>query len=573
MSAVSTRWKFTQPDPGLVHQAEQEFSVPEIYARVLVHRGITSREMGIPFFNPDPTQLHDPFLLKDMEAAVDRVLEQLGAKRPILIFGDYDVDGTTGASLLYLFLKSIGARVSTYIPNRETEGYGFSRGGVDYAALIGADLLITCDCGISALEQVERARDKGIDVIITDHHIPDTKLPAAAAILNPKRADCAYPFEGLCGVGVAFKLALAVAEKGGYDPGLVWDHVDLVALGTAADLVPVLDENRAIVNEGLRLIRERSRPGIAALWQVSGLAGKDVTVGRLVFGIAPKLNAAGRLGDAGRAVKLLTTDNRYLAVNMARVLVAENDRRRIIQENTVEEAIFQVNAHHDLSREKALVLSGEDWHQGVIGIVAARIRDLFHRPTVIIAMENGVGKGSARSMAGFDLYEALTQCREHLLNFGGHAVAAGLSVNHEALPAFTDRFLAWADQQLTDEQLQPHLTVEGECPLDLIDSRFLRFLDSLAPYGPGNRRPVFTARGVREAGVPRLVGESASHLKCRLVQNSTTFDAIGFDLADHFEKLLLKKPLDIAYVVEENKWQGSRKVQLQLRDIKIGETL
>ena len=570
MSTVSPRWKFTQPDLGLVRQAEQEFSVPEIYARVLVHRGIASREMGIPFFNPDRAQLHDPFILKGMEAAVERVLEQIGAKRPILIFGDYDVDGTTGASLLYLFFKSIGAQVSTYIPNRLTEGYGLSPDGVDYAALIGADLLITCDCGINALEQVDRAREKGIDVIVTDHHTPGAELPAAIAILNPKRADCTYPFEGLCGGGVAFKLALAVAERGGHDPDLVWSHVDLIALGTAADLVPVLNENRAIVNEGLRLIRERSRPGIAALWQVSGLAGKDVTVGRLVFGIAPKLNAAGRLGDAGRAVKLLTTDNRYLAVNMARELVAENDRRRIIQENTVEEAIFKVNAHHDLSREKALVLSGEDWHQGVIGIVAARIRDLFHRPTVIIALENGVGKGSARSMAGFDLYEALTQCREYLLNYGGHAVAAGLSIDHEALPAFTDRFLSWADQQLTDEQLQPRITVEGECPLNLIDSRFLRFLDSLEPYGPGNRRPVFTARGVRVAGMPRLVGKSASHLKCRLTQNSATFDAIGFDMADHFEKLLLKKPLDIAYVVEENKWQGNRTVQLQLKDIKIG---
>ena len=572
MSGVNIRWKFIQPDRDLVHRVEQEFSVPEIYARVLVGRGITSRDMGIPFFNPDPAQLHDPFLLKDMEAAVERVLAQVRANRPILIFGDYDVDGTTGASMLYLFFKSIGARAATYIPSRETEGYGLSPGGVDYAALIGADLLITCDCGISALEQVARAREKGIDVIITDHHTPEADLPAATAILNPKRADCAYPFKGLCGVGVAFKLALAVAEKGGYDPALVWAHADLVALGTAADLVPILDENRAIVKEGLRLIRERSRPGIAALWQVSGLAGKEVTVGRLVFGIAPKINAAGRLGDAGRAVKLLTTDNHYLAVTMARELMAENDRRRIIQENTVEEAIFQVNAHHDLSREKALVLSGEDWHQGVIGIVAARIRDLFQRPTVIIAVENGVGKGSARSMAGFDLYEALTQCRKHLLNYGGHAVAAGLSVNHEALPAFADSFLAWADQQLTDEQLQPNLTVEGECSLNLIDSRFLRFLDSLAPYGPGNRRPVFVTRGVGVAGAPRLVGESATHLKCRLVQHKVAFDTIGFDMADHYEKLLLNKPLDIAYVVEENEWQGNRKVQLQLKDIKMGES-
>ncbi|MFB0515198.1 MAG: single-stranded-DNA-specific exonuclease RecJ [Candidatus Neomarinimicrobiota bacterium] len=568
----SIRWEFTQLDPELVQRVEQEFSVPEIYARILVHRGITNRDIGIAFCNPGPEQLHDPFLMKDMERAVDRVLAQIRADRPILIFGDYDVDGATGAAMLYLFLKSIGARVTTYLPNRETEGYGLSPGGIDYAALIGATLMITCDCGITAMEQVIRAQELGIDVIITDHHTPDADRPAAAAILNPKRVDCPYPFKGLCGGGVAFKLALAVAEKGGHDPALAWEHADLIALGIAADMVPILDENRAIVKEGLRLIKERSRPGLAALWQVAGLAGKEVTVGRLVFGLAPKINAAGRLGDAGRAVRLLTTDNYYLAVSMARELLAENERRKIIQENTVEEAIFQVNAHHDLSREKALVLSGADWHQGVIGIVAARIRDIFHRPTVIIAMGDGVGKGSARSLAGFDLYEALAECREHLLGYGGHAVAAGLSVSHDHLSAFEDHFLTLADQRLTEEQLQPRLTVEGECPLSLIDSRLLRFLDSLSPFGPGNRRPVFVTRGIRAIGTPRLVGESSNHLKCQLHQKGVTFDAIGFEMADHFEKLLLNKPLDIAYVVEENEWQGNRKTQLQLKDIKMGDT-
>lgn len=572
MSVVSIRWEFTQPNSDLVRRVEEEFNVLEVYARTLVHRGITSRDEGVLFFNTGPEQLHDPFLMKDMDRAVDRVLAQVRADRPILIFGDYDVDGTTGASMLCLFLKSIGAKAATYIPNRETEGYGLSPGGIDYAALIGADLLITCDCGIAALEQVAHAGELGIDVIITDHHTPDFDLPAAAAILNPKRVGCTYPFKGLCGGGVAFKLALALADKGGYDPALVWSHADLVALGTAADMVPILDENRAIVKEGLRLIQERSRPGLAALWQVAGLAGKEVTVGRLVFGIAPKINAAGRLGDAGRAVKLLTTANRYRAVTMARELTEENERRKIIQENTVEEAVFQVNAHHDLSREKALVLCGEDWHQGVIGIVAARIRDLFHRPTVVIAMENGVGKGSARSMAGFDLYAALTECREHLLGYGGHAVAAGLSVSHESLPAFTDRFLTLAGAKLDDEQLQPRLTVEGECPLKLIDGRLLRFLESLSPFGPGNRRPVFTARGVQAAGTPRLVGKSTDHLKCQLHQHGVTLDAIGFNMADQYEKLLLNKPMDIAYVVEENQWQGNRKVQLQLKDIKMGDS-
>jgi single-stranded-DNA-specific exonuclease len=571
LAEINIHWEFTQPDPDLVRLVEQEFNVPEIFARVLARRGIISREIGTTFFNPDPAQFNDPFLMKDMDVAVERVLTQIKAENPILVFGDYDVDGTTGASMLYLFLKSIGAKVSTYIPSRENEGYGLSLAGIDYASMIGADLLITCDCGISAVEEVAYAREKGIDVLITDHHMPDTMLPQAKAILNPKRADCAYPFSGLCGGGVAFKLALAVAEKGGFDTDLVWEHSDLIALGTAADMVPILDENRVLVHHGIGLLQERTKPGLAALWQVAGLSGKEVTVGRLVFGIAPKINAAGRLGDAGRAVNLLTTQNHYLAVSMARELLEENTRRQAIQESTVEDAIFQVHAQHDLSTEKALVLSGEDWHQGVIGIVAARIRDMFHRPTVIIAMENGIGRGSARSMSGFDVHEALIRCKKHLLGFGGHAAAAGLSISQSELPGFTECFLDWANDSLTEEQLQPRLTIDGECPLSLIDSRFLRFLRSLAPFGPGNRRPIFVSRAVKSAGIPRLVGEASNHLKCSVKQNGTTLDAIGFDMADHFEKLLLNKPLDIAYVVEENEWQGNRTIQLQLKDIKMGE--
>ena len=569
---MSTQWDFTTPDPDLVQRAVAAFDVPEIYARVLVQRGITDREVGAKFFHPGREQLHDPFLMKDMAKAVDRVLAQMSTDRPMLIFGDYDVDGTTGASMLYLFFQATGARAATYVPNRDTEGYGLSTGGLDYAELIGADLLITCDCGITGWDEVAEARRRGIDVIITDHHMPADRLPEAVAILNPKQADCRYPFKGLCGAGVAFKLAQAVAERGGFDPGLVWRFADLVALGTAADIVPIVDENRVIVSEGLRLVSERARPGLAALWQVAGLAGKQVTVGRLVFGIAPKINAAGRLGDAGRAIKLLTTSNHYLAVSMARELVAENDRRRLIQDNTVEEAIFQVNAHHDLSREKVLVLSNENWHHGVIGIVAARIRDLYHRPTVIIALREGVGRGSARSIPGFDLYQALTECSASLLGYGGHPNAAGLSISAERLPDFTATLLAWADRMLTPDQLRPRITVEGECELGLIDRRFMRFLDSLAPYGPGNRRPILVSRGVEVNGAPRLVGDSATHIKCRFRQNGVAFDAIGFDLADHFEKLLLNKPLDIAYVVEENEWRGNRTVQLQLKDIRLGAT-
>ncbi|MFC1481244.1 single-stranded-DNA-specific exonuclease RecJ [Candidatus Neomarinimicrobiota bacterium] len=573
MTTQQINWVYTEPDPAQIQIAMGEFNVPEIYARVLVARGIIYRTDGTSFFNAGHVHTNDPFLMKGMDQAVELILKEIKAGHPILIFGDYDVDGTTAASMLYLVLIELGAKPSTYIPNRETDGYGLSAKGIDYAELIGASLMITCDCGINAVEMVDYAHAKNIQVIITDHHVPDRELPGAEAILNPKQVDCPYPFKGLCGGGVAFKLALALAERSGYDRNLVWQHADLVALGTAADIVPIIDENRVIVKEGLKLMRERSKPGLAALWQVSGMAGKDMTVGRLVFGLAPKINAAGRLGDAGRSVKLLTTENHYFAVTMARELVAENERRRRIQEQTVEDAIFQVNAQHDLTREKVLVLHSEKWHAGVIGIVAARIRDLFHRPTAIIAFHDGVGKGSLRSMADFDLYAALSACRSELAGFGGHTVAAGLTVERDNLKAFAKKFNAWADLKLTFEQLIPRQIVDGDCPLELIDGRFIRFLNSLEPYGPGNRRPVFVSRGVDVIGTPRLVGDGADHIKFKVSQGSKSFDVIGFGQAHHYEKLIVGKPVDIAYIVEENSWQGNRQVQLQVKDIKLGESV
>lgn len=570
MPEIDIRWEYTEPDPDLVRKAMMEFDAPEIYARVLVRRGVYSREIGRSFFNPSKDHLHDPYLMKDMDVAVNRILEQIALERHIVVFGDYDVDGTTGAAMLSLFLRSIGGRVSTYIPNRESEGYGLSSGGVDYAELVGADLLITCDCGINGFENVNYAREKNIDVIITDHHRPEPELPEAIAVLNPHRADCAYPFKGLCGGGVAFKLALALADKGGHNADLVWVHADLIALGIAADMVPIVDENRVIVHYGLAQMGKRSRPGISALWNASGMSGKDITVGRLVFSLAPKINAAGRLGDANRAVELLTTENYYHAMTMAKELVAENKRRQQIQENTVEEAIYQVNAQHDLTQENALVLHSDNWHQGVIGIVAARIRDLFNRPTAIIATADGIGKGSLRSMAGFDMYQTLTKCKEHLLGYGGHPIAAGLSIAVENLPAFSAAFVKIANEELDEASLQPRQIIDGDCTLDVLDSRFLRFQDSLEPFGPGNMRPVYASRDVEVVGMPRLVGDTSSHLKAKFSQNGVEYDAIGFNMADHFEKLLLKKPLDIAYIVELNEWQGNRTIQLQLKDIKIG---
>jgi single-stranded-DNA-specific exonuclease len=359
-----------------------EFSLPPIIAKIMALRGIVNREQSRHFFFPDRDKLHSPFLMKDMEKAVIHLHKQIESGNGIVVFGDYDVDGTSGTSLLYLFLKSLGVEVHYYIPDRENEGYGLSKKGIEYAQYIDANLLITCDCAINAFAQIEYANEMGVDVIITDHHKPDEKLPKAFAILNPNRFDCDYPFKGLCGAGVAFKFALAYCEKYAKDPELVWEHSDLAAIATAADLVPIVDENRIIVQDGIKRISAGAKPGVQALLKTGGLWGKEVTVGRLVFWFSPKINAAGRLGDAGRAVKLLTTQNSIYAMDVAKELERENDRRKEITQQMVDEAIMMVNGTCDLEKDKAIVLAKKGWHHGVVGIVASRIKELYYKPTI-----------------------------------------------------------------------------------------------------------------------------------------------------------------------------------------------
>ncbi len=500
-------WRFKSVNEALVRSVSSEFNLPEIYARVMALRGITSRDISRHFFFPAATQLHDPFKMLNMQKCVDRISTQLRDKKSLMVFGDYDVDGTTGTALFYLFIKSIGGDIQYYIPNRELEGYGLSRQGIDYAKSTGTDLLITVDCGINAVEQVEYANSLGIDVIITDHHTPDKTLPAAFAILNPKQRDCQYPFKGLCGAGVIFKLAFALAEHEGHEAELVWQHADLVALGIAADLVPITDENRVIVEHGIELIQQHKKTGIRALLQAAGLLHKEITVGRLVFWLAPKINAAGRIGDAGRAVKLLTTSADIFARDMANDLERENRKRQDITARIVEEAIHMANTSVDLSRENAIVLAARGWHAGVIGIVASRIKELYYRPTFIISIDdNGLGKGSGRSVPGFDLFKVLRDCQEYLEGFGGHPMAAGLTIRESRLDEFRSRFLEVASAAIPVKELVPTLYVDGELPVSDINGRFLKFLKELAPYGPGNMRPKFISRNLTVKGIPRLLG-------------------------------------------------------------------
>jgi len=565
------RWKIKQPSQDQIASLKKEFNTSEIIAKVLANRGIESLKSSHDFFNPSNERLHDPFMMKNMDIAVDRISKNIQNQKPILIFGDYDVDGTTGASLLYLGLKDLNAIVEYYIPHREKEGYGLSTGGIDYAQSIGADLLITCDCGINAFKPVDDAADQGIDVIITDHHIPDKKLPNAYAVLNPKQKGCEYPFKGLCGCGVAFKLISALSEQSEIEQNLGLNYLDLVALATSADMVPILDENRVLVHCGLDQLEESNSPGIHQLLVQTGLVGESLNVGKLVFGLAPKINAAGRMGDANRTVELLTTSDKNRAEELASILVRENKRRQLIQEDIVNDAIRQVYAQVDLENSKVVIVGSKGWHPGVIGIVASRIKDEFSRPAIVIAFdEDGIGKGSARSIPKLDLYDALAYASKFLEGFGGHPMAAGLTVLEDRFENFKSLFLRNVNKILSDDDLISVISIDGEMELKDINPRFMRFLEKLGPFGPGNMRPKFMSRNLQVSGQPRLMGKG-EHIRFIVSQNGRNYPAVGFKLSSHYEDLIRGVPIDLAYVVEVNEWQGQSNIQLNVRDIHLSK--
>jgi single-stranded-DNA-specific exonuclease len=566
------KWQFLNPDAKTVNTLKDEFISSEIIARILANRKIESLQNSLPFFELKLSALHDPFSMMDMEKTTNRILNNISSGEPIFIYGDYDVDGTTGASMLFLALDEMGAKVVSYIPNRETEGYGLSNIGIDEAHKQNINLILTCDCGINAFRPINYATSLGIDVIITDHHIPDEKLPDAFAVLNPKRVDCEYPFKYLCGGGVAFKLACAVAEKLNLPPETMHKYLDLVTLGTCADMVPIVDENRIIVKHGLELLSNRSKPGIKALLDSVGLSDKSLSVMQIVFGVAPKINAAGRLGDANRSVELLTTKNEKRAKSLAIELVSENQKRQIIQQQVVDAAFIIIRANIDLAKDRTIVLAGKEWHPGVIGIVASKVKEEFHRPTVIVSYDkNGIGKGSARSIPGLDLYEALSASSKHLKDFGGHAMAAGLTVTEDSFDSFKKEFTKFANEAINDEDLIPAITLEGFLKLKDINNRFIDFLNKLAPYGPGNMRPNFASKNVEVIGNPKVIG-NGDHIVFKIRQKQKIIPAIGFNMSEHYEKLIKGLPIDLAYAVEINEWQGRKTVQLNIRDIKMSDT-
>lgn len=568
---LKKRWKIRDvEDNNSLKALADSLNISEVLAKLLFLRKIESFSQAKYFFRPSIESLHDPYLMHGMEAAAKRIILALTENQPICIYGDYDVDGTCSTALLYMFLKELGANVDFYIPRRLNEGYGLSRDGIDsIKANNNAKLLITVDCGITAIEETAYANEIGMDVIICDHHQPKDELPNALAILDPLIPECQYPFNYLSGAGVAFKLAQGVAEKIGKRE-MPLQYLDLVALASAADIVPLIDENRVIVREGLDKINSNPRPGIIALIESSGLQPGDLNSTQVVFTIAPRINAVGRLGDAKRAVELLITDSIDEARTFAKVLETENYARRKIDVNTFDSALQLVEDSIDLENESAIVLHQEEWHPGVIGIVASRLVEKYYRPTIMLTTVDGIAKGSARSIANFNIYEALQKCEELLIHFGGHQAAAGLAVELDRVKEFKDKFNQIVRESITEDDLFPEILIDSKIKLSEITPKFLRILDQFAPFGPENMRPVFLSEGVEIYNNPRLVGNN--HLVACFKQNGNDkiFDSIGFNMREYLDLLSDKKiNVDIVYTIDKTVRDGRTYPQLRLKDLRL----
>ena len=563
------RYRNTEVKPEAVKRAAAANNVPKIIASLLLNRGISESDFSA-FLVKSKKYIKNPMDMLDMEKAADRITEALKNEEKIVIYGDYDVDGITSTALLYEFLKSNGANAEYYIPDRKDEGYGINIMAVNKLIKQGVKLLVTVDCGITAIGEVEFAKLQGMDVIITDHHTCKERIPtAAAAVVNPKRPDDEYGFDGLAGVGVAFKLVLALAMKLGLNTGEVFDrYVDLAAIGTIADVVPLVDENRIIVSKGLETLQEPQRPGLRALFDVAGVADKKVTASTIAFFAAPRMNAAGRLGTAVTSVELLLTRDEAKAKEIAEELDRENRARQETEQDINEQALEMIAKDPGFAKKKVIVLARKEWHNGVIGIVASRLVERFYKPTILISVsEDGRGKGSGRSISGFNLFDALSDSEELLTNFGGHAVAAGLGINSDKIEEFEKKINKYADTLLTDSDMIP--VVKLDCMLGgaNLNMGLARMLANLEPYGMGNERPVF---GVKDAAVVAIsaVGVDNKHLRLQIEKDGTRVNCIGFGMGEYQRMIRAGDKVHIAFRLDINTYQGTESVQLQLVDIK-----
>jgi len=553
-----------------IYLLEKELNVPYQIARLLAIRGIDTFDHAKNFFRTSLSDLHDPFLMRDMEEAACRLCQAVRNGEKVLVYGDYDVDGTTATACIYTFLRDFGVDVDYYIPHRFKEGYGINRDGIEYAATINAGLMVSVDCGITAIEEAKLAKDRGIDLIICDHHTAGDEIPDAIAVLDPKRPDCSYPYDGLSGAGVAFKLVQACLSKLGLKQSLAFKFLDLVAISIASDIVPIIDENRVLMKEGLQMVNANPRVGFKALLDVIKVPPGNVSTSTIVFSIGPRINAAGRMGDATAAVELMITEDMSSARARAHELESINIRRRDTDTKTMEEAVAKVDKEFNLEETSSMVLHDPDWHLGVIGIVASRLVDLYYRPAILLSTVDGLVKGSARSIKGFNIYDAMKECEHLLIQFGGHEFAAGLTMDEKNLPEFRHRMNEIASRYLSDNDFKPELIIDGVVDLESIDMRFWKLLSQFEPFGPGNLRPIFVSKDICIEGVPTIVGNG--HLKMKVSQNgSGVFDAIGFNMHDFLPVIrnCEKNKIDIAYVLEENFWNGRRSIQMRLKDIHV----
>ncbi|MCZ7609883.1 MAG: single-stranded-DNA-specific exonuclease RecJ [Ignavibacterium sp.] len=570
---LNKRWKIREvEDINSLKDIADSLNISEILAKLLSLREINTFTKAKNFFRPSLDSLHDPYLMNGMENAAKRVIQALTENHPICIYGDYDVDGTCATALLYMFLQKLGANVDFYIPRRLNEGYGLSKEGIDAIKLkYDAKLLITVDCGITAIEETDYANQFGMDVIICDHHQPKDELPNALAVLDPLTPQCQYPFDYLSGAGVAFKLAQGVAEKIGRRE-MPLKYLDLVALAAAADIVPLIDENRVMVKEGLDKINTNPRPGILALIESSSLQPGNLNSGQVVFTIAPRINAVGRLGDARRAVELLITDSIDEARTMAKVLESENYERRKIDVDTFDNALQLVENSVDFDNELAIVLHQEEWHPGVIGIVASRLVEKYYRPTIMLTTIDGIAKGSARSITNFNIYEALQKCEDMLIHFGGHQAAAGLAVELDKLQEFKDKFNQIVKESINEEDLLPEVTIDAKIKFSDITPKFLRILDQFAPFGPENMRPVFLTENVELSNTPRIVGNNHIMAGFKQKNSDKVFDAIGFNMREYLDLFLKKNTkVDIVYTIDKTVRDSRTYPQLRLKDLRLSE--
>lgn len=543
---------------------------PEPAAVLLAQRGITSPNAAAGFFRPNAAQLHDPFLMTDMQAAVERIERALGDGERIMVYGDYDVDGTTAVALVYSFLHRFTGELTFYIPDRYAEGYGLSIQGIDAAAAQGVSLIIALDCGIKAIDQARYAAGKGIDLIICDHHRPGDALPQAVAVLDPVRDDCPYPCKVLSGCGIGFKLMQALAQRNNIPFSELEPLLDLVAVSTACDIVPVIDENRVLVHLGLRRLNEHPRPGLRAMMEMSTLR-REATVTDLVFVIGPRINAAGRIEHGRQAVELLLAHDLPQAQQMGLRIDRNNTERQGLDKDITRQALEMIEGDGALRAAWSTVLFRKDWHKGVIGIVASRLIEAHYRPTIILTESNGKASGSARSVKGFDVYEAINACSDLLEQFGGHMYAAGLTLPLENVEPFRARFEEVVRATLDERLRTPEEEVDLEMPLNRVNDRLLRVIQHMAPFGPGNMRPVLLSRGVKDVGVARVVGED--HLKLSLVdaqEPRLRYDAIAFRQARHLDMVKRGEPFSVLYALEQNEWQGRVSLQLNIKDIKPG---